>query len=210
MWDLFKTMNFLYDHPFRIQRVAARIHSYMNSHMTKLILFNKPYGVLSQFSGDATEQTLAAYIKIPNYYAAGRLDKNSEGLLILTDDGAVQHQLSHPKFNKEKYYWVQVEGIPNDADLSPLRKGLVLNNMTFLPAKAHLIAEPPIWPRNPPIRERRSIPTSWLEIILHEGKNHQVRKMTAAIGFPTLRLVRHRIGHWGIGDLQPGEFIVCE
>lgn len=174
--------------------------------MTRILLFNKPYGVLTQFTGDIHEETLAAYIKIPNFYAAGRLDKNSEGLLVLTDDGALQHRLTHPKFNKNKYYWVQVEGIPTEPDLQVLRKGLKLKDITFLPAKVTIIEEPMLWPRNPPIRERKHIPTSWLEIILKEGKNHQVRKMTAAIGFPTLRLVRHRIGDWELGELQPGEY----
>ena len=174
--------------------------------MTQLILFNKPFGVVSQFTGEAHEQTLASFIKIPGYYAAGRLDKNSEGLLLLTNDGSLQHQLSHPKFNKKKYYWVQVEGMPTNAALDPLRKGLQLKDIRFLPAEVRLIDEPPLWPRNPPIRIRQSIPTSWIEIILKEGKNHQVRKMTAAIGFPTLRLVRHQIGNWQLDGLQPGEF----
>ena len=175
--------------------------------MTKLILFNKPYGVVTQFSGEVHEQTLAAYIKVPNFYAAGRLDKNSEGLLLLTDNGNLQHKLTHPKFNKKKYYWVQVEGAVTDADLEPLRKGLKLNDVHFLPAQTHLIKEPTsLWPRIPPIRVRLTIPTTWIEIILQEGKNHQIRKMTAAIGFPTLRLVRHAIGEWKLEDLQPGEY----
>lgn len=174
--------------------------------MTQLILFNKPYGVVTQFSGEIYEQTLSAFIKMPDFYAAGRLDKNSEGLLLLTNNGALQHQLSHPKFNKKKYYWVQVEGVPSDANLQPLRNGLILKDISFLPAEVNLINEPALWPRNPPIRVRQNIPTSWIEIILKEGKNHQVRKMTAAIGFPTLRLVRHKIGEWELGDLQPGEY----
>ncbi|KTD60775.1 pseudouridine synthase [Legionella shakespearei] len=174
--------------------------------MTQLILFNKPYGVVTQFTGEVHEETLAAFIKMPGFYAAGRLDKNSEGLLLLTNDGSLQHKLTHPKFEKSKYYWVQVEGIPTEEDLQPLRSGLRIKDLTFLPAQARLIAEPDLWPRNPPIRERKSIPTSWLEIILKEGKNHQIRKMTAAIGFPTLRLVRHRIGDWKLGGLKPGEF----
>lgn len=174
--------------------------------MSDILLFNKPFGVLSQFTGEVHEQTLAHYINMPNFYAAGRLDKNSEGLLLLTHQGKLQHQLSHPDSNKEKYYWVQVEGIPQEQDLLPLRQGLVLRETRFLPAKATLIDEPPLWPRNPPVRFRKSIPTSWLEIVLREGKNHQIRRMTATIGFPTLRLVRHRIDDWSLGDLQPGEY----
>lgn len=174
--------------------------------MSELILFNKPYDVVSQFTGSPEERTLAEFIKIPDFYAAGRLDKNSEGLLLLTNDGALQHQLSHPKFNKKKYYWVQVEGIPSEADLEPLRKGLILKEIRFLPAEARCIKEPTLWPRTPPVRFRQNIPTSWLELIIKEGKNHQVRKMTAAIGFPTLRLVRHRIGDWKLEELQPGEY----
>ncbi len=173
--------------------------------MSQLILFNKPYGVVTQFTGEVREQTLAAFINKPGFYAAGRLDKNSEGLLLLTQDGAFQHQLTHPKFNKRKYYWVQVEGIPTDESLEPLRRGLRINSITFLPATVRIIEEPKLWPRDPPIRLRQSIPTSWIEIILQEGKNHQVRKMTAAIGFPTLRLVRHRIGDWSLGNLLPGQ-----
>lgn len=175
--------------------------------MNDIILFNKPFGVLSQFSGDVFEQTLSAYIPEPNYYAAGRLDKNSEGLLLLTTNGALQHRLTHPKFHKRKYYWVQVEGIPQEHDFEPLRKGLVLGDLHFLPAQVHLISDPLLWLRTPPIRFRINSPTSWLEIILQEGKNHQIRKMTAAIGYPTLRLVRHQIGHWKLGTLQPGEYV---
>ncbi|HBC0463732.1 TPA: pseudouridine synthase [Legionella pneumophila] len=174
--------------------------------MPQLILFNKPYGILTQFTGELSEQTLSAFIKFPGFYAAGRLDKQSEGLLILTDDGKLQHRLTHPKFDKKKYYWVQVEGAPTDNDLQPLRKGLVIKDITFLPAEAKLISEPKIWSRIPPIRERKNIPTTWLEIILREGKNHQIRKMTAAIGFPTLRLIRHRIGDWQLDELKPGEY----
>lgn len=174
--------------------------------MPDLILFNKPYGVVSQFTGEAHEHTLAEYIKIPGVYAAGRLDKNSEGLLLLTNNGGLQHRLTDPKFNKKKYYWVQIEGIPSESDLEPLRKGLRIKDIHFLPAEVRLIDEPSLWPRNPPIRFRQSIPTCWLEIILREGKNHQVRKMTAAVGFPTLRLVRHKIEDWELEDLQPGEF----
>lgn len=178
--------------------------------MSQLILFNKPYGVVTQFTGDVPEHTLAGYIKMPGFYAAGRLDKNSEGLLLLSDDGALQHKLTHPKFNKKKYYWVQVEGAITEADLEPLRKGLKLPDLHCLPAEARVIEEPQIWPRNPPIRVRLTIPTTWIEITLQEGKNHQVRRMTAAIGFPTLRLIRHKIAHWELGSLQPGEYNVLE
>ena len=173
--------------------------------MPNILLFNKPFGVLSQFSGEIVEQTLAHYISLPEFYAAGRLDKNSEGLLLLTNDGRLQHQLSHPNYNKLKYYWVQVEGIPSETNLLPLRTGLTLKKVRYLPATVTVIEEPPLWPRTPPVRFRKSIPTSWLEIILSEGKNHQIRHMTAAIGFPTLRLIRHRIADWSLGDLMPGE-----
>lgn len=174
--------------------------------MPEIILFNKPYGIVSQFSGENPENTLAAFINKPDFYAAGRLDKNSEGLLLLTNNGALQHHLTHPRFNKRKYYWVQVEGIPTELNLDPLKKGLVLKDISFLPAQVRPIDEPQLWPRNPPIRFRQNIPTSWLEITLKEGKNHQIRKMTAAIGFPTLRLVRHQIADWKLENLQPGEY----
>lgn len=174
--------------------------------MTQLILFNKPYGVLTQFTGALVEQTLSAYINRPGFYAAGRLDKNSEGLLLLTQDGNLQHRLTHPKFEKAKHYWVQVEGIPTEADLHILREGLSLKETQYLPAQTRLITEPKLWPRNPPIRIRLKIPTSWIEIILKEGKNHQIRKMTAAIGFPTLRLIRYKIGDWDLDGLLPGDY----
>ncbi|WP_133130562.1 pseudouridine synthase [Legionella yabuuchiae] len=173
--------------------------------MSQLLLFNKPYGVLCQFTGSPGENTLADFIQLPGFYAAGRLDKNSEGLLLLTNDGALQHRLSHPNFNKKKYYWVQVEGIPDDVQLDPLRRGINIRGIQYLPARVTRIDAPKIWPRHPPIRFRQSIPTSWLEIILEEGKNHQIRKMTAAIGFPTLRLIRHRIDRWDLNGLAPGE-----
>ena len=178
--------------------------------MTKLILFNKPYNVVSQFTGGAAEETLAGYIKMPDFYAAGRLDKNSEGLLLLTNDGALNQRLTNPKYNKKKYYWVQVEGVPTEEALEPLHKGLKSRGISYLPAEVKKIDEPPLWPRIPPIRERKNLPTSWLEIILREGKNHQVRKMTAAAGFPTLRLVRHKIDLWDITGLRPGEYKVID
>ena len=176
--------------------------------MAKLVLFNKPYQVLCQFTGEPGDKTLADYIDLPNIYPAGRLDKNSEGLLLLTDDGRLQHQLSHPRFGKSKKYWVQVEGSPQDADLKPLRAGLDYQGIHYLPAQARLIDPPDLWPRQPPIRYRAEIPTQWLEITLREGKNHQIRKMTAAINFPTLRLVRFQIADWDLGDLPPGHYRV--
>ena len=173
--------------------------------MSQLLLFNKPYGVVCQFTGTAEEKTLADFIQLPGFYAAGRLDKNSEGLLLLTNDGVFQHRLTHPRFNKKKYYWVQVEGVPEPSQLAPIHHGLRIKNLQFLPAKAKLIEPPQVWLRDPPIRVRLSIPTSWLEIVLEEGKNHQIRKMTAAIGFPTLRLIRHRIDQWTLDNLEPGK-----
>ena len=173
--------------------------------MPQLLLFNKPFGVLSQFTGDVPEATLSHFIRTPGFYAAGRLDKDSEGLLLLTDDGQLQAQIADPKYKQEKTYWVQVEGkVTNDA-LTQLRRGVILKDGKTLPAAVQVIDEPDLWPRNPPIRERRNIPTTWLELIIREGKNRQVRRMTAAVGNPTLRLVRGAIGQWSVKDLLPGE-----
>ena len=173
--------------------------------MPSIILLNKPFGILSQFSGDDPSITLTPYINTPNVYPAGRLDRDSEGLLLLTDDGRLQHKISDPRFDKEKTYWAQVEGEITEEALRALRNGLSLKDGTTKPAKARLLQEPTLWARTPPIRERKAIPTSWVEIIITEGRNRQVRRMTAATGFPTLRLVRMKIGEWELGKLKPGE-----
>ena len=175
--------------------------------MSRLILFNKPYGVLSQFTAEGRWQGLRDYLTLPGVYAAGRLDADSEGLLILTDDGRLQSRIADPRHKLPKTYWVQVEGSPTETDLEPLRQGVDLGDFVTRPALARLIDEPDgLWPRNPPVRYRAAIPTSWIELSIAEGKNRQVRRMTAKIGFPTLRLIRAAIGEWSLGTLQPGEW----
>ena len=174
--------------------------------MGRILLLNKPYGVICQFSRDGMHPTLADYISLPGFYPAGRLDTDSEGLVVLTCDGQLQHRITDPKHKLPKTYWVQVEGVPDDAALAALRRGVVLSDFTSLPAEVKLIAPPEgLWPRNPPIRDRKAIPTSWLELVIKEGKNRQVRRMTAAVGYPTLRLIRSCIGEWSLDGLNPGE-----
>lgn len=176
--------------------------------MGRILLFNKPFGVICQFSRDGLHPTLADYIVLPDFYPAGRLDTDSEGLLVLTDDGKLQHRITDPKHKLPKTYWVQVEGVPDEAALAQLRRGVKLSDFSTQPAEARLMDEPAnLWPRNPPIRERKLIPTSWLELTIREGKNRQVRRMTAAVGFPTLRLIRYRIGEWTLDGLAPGQFV---
>ena len=174
--------------------------------MTQIILFNKPYDVLCQFTDASGRATLADYIPIKDVYAAGRLDRDSEGLVVLTDDGRLQHRISDPRHKSDKAYWVQVEGEPDERAVTRLREGVLLNDGMTAPAEVELIAPPSIWPRTPPIRHRAHIPTAWLNITLREGRNRQVRRMTATVGYPSLRLVRHCIGAWTLDGLAPGEY----
>lgn len=174
--------------------------------MAHLIAFNKPMNVLSQFTDGEGRATLSDYIQIPGVYAAGRLDYDSEGLLLLTDTGALQHQIAPPRSGMTKTYWVQVEGKITDAALEQLRMGVLLKDGPTTMAEAEHLEPPAVWERNPPVRFRANIPTSWLALTISEGRNRQVRRMTAAVGFPTLRLIRVRIGPWHIEHLQPGDY----
>lgn len=174
-----------------------------------LIMFNKPFGVLCQFTDERTgppRPTLAQFIDVPNVYPAGRLDLDSEGLLLLTDDGRLQARLANPRYKTPKTYLAQVEGDPDEAKLEALRRGVRLKDGLTQPAEVERIEAPPLWPRNPPVRFRKTVPDCWIRLTIREGRNRQVRRMTAAIGLPTLRLVRWRIGDWSLDELAPGEW----
>ena len=178
--------------------------------MSQILLFNKPFAVLSQFTSEPAHHVLAEYINHKGFYPAGRLDKDSEGLLILTDDGKLQQKISNPRYGKFKTYMVQVEGLLTEQALEALARGVELKDGPTRPAKAQRVDKPRVWDRDPPIRERKHIPTSWLELSISEGRNRQVRRMTAATGFPTLRLIRTKIDEWDLGELQPGESRLVE
>lgn len=188
-------------HDIRIVHIRTR------SALTRLILLNKPYGVICQFSADGARQTLADFVPVPGVYPAGRLDTDSEGLVVLTDDGGLQHRITDPRHKLPKIYWVQVEGEAGDEAIARLAAGVDLGNFVSAACAVRRIAPPDgLWPRQPPIRVRQSVPTAWLEVVLREGKNRQVRRMTAAVGHPTLRLVRVAIGSFRLGGLLPGQW----
>jgi 23S rRNA pseudouridine2457 synthase len=191
--------------------VARALRSGLRRVMTRLIRFNKPFDVLSQFTDRGTagsdRRTLSEFIDLPGVYPAGRLDRDSEGLMLLTDDGRLQARISDPRHKMDKTYWAQVEGLPDDAALAALSKGVILKDGPTRPARIERMAEPAgLWPRDPPIRIRKSVPDCWIELTLREGRNRQVRRMTAAIGHPTLRLIRYRIGPWTLDGLAPGDW----
>ncbi|MBM6549576.1 pseudouridine synthase [Marinomonas ostreistagni] len=175
-----------------------------------LLILNKPFQVLSQFTTDSDKDTLASYVDIADIYPAGRLDYDSEGLLLLTDEGPLQHLIASPKFKLPKTYWVQVEGDIDAAAIEQMSQGVTLKDGPTRPAQCRKIAPPDIWERNPPIRERANIPTSWIELVISEGKNRQVRRMTAHVGYPTLRLIRAAIGPYTLENLSPGQYLIIQ
>jgi len=174
--------------------------------MSTVLLLNKPYGVLTTFTDPEGRPTLADFVDVPDVYAAGRLDRDSEGLLVLTDDGKHQHEIANPQHGKTKGYWVQVERMPDEKALEQLRKGVQIKGGRTRPAKVRVIPEPEVWLRDPPVRFRKTVPTCWLDLEISEGMNRQVRRMTAAVGHPTLRLIRYRVGKYKLDGLSPGEW----
>jgi len=193
-------------HSSRNRKKSASTKPRIAAEDRKVIIFNKPFDTLSQFTDGEGRKTLADFITVKDVYAAGRLDRDSEGLMVLTNDGILQAKLTQPKSKSPKAYWVQVDGAPSESDLDKLRKGVKLKDGMTLPAQVEVIEQPKVWDRNPPVRFRANIPTTWLAITIIEGRNRQVRRMTANIGFPTLRLIRYSMGDIKLGDLLPGEW----